>query len=148
MTNLYSLKVPELKQYLHEGGVICSLGRKLDLIKIPCEVSFGRTLSDIANSTMLAYFLDTFSALGRERTWCLSYNHIFPFSVYLHDNPQQHNRTCFKTHSLITHLLDVYRLHRMYRRIRKNPNHAIESKCVNSGIKHFSAVTRKSATVN
>ena len=145
MTNLYSLKVPELKQYLHERGVICRLGRKLDLIKIPCDVSFGHTLSDVANSTTLTYFLDTFSALGRERTWCLSKNHIFPFSVCLHENPQHHNRTCFKTHSLITHLLDAYLLHRKYRRIRKYPNHVIESKCVNSGTKHLSSVIRKSA---
>ena len=65
------------------------------VIKLPCDVSVGRNLSDVANSTMLAYFLDPSSALGRERTLRLSCIHIFPFSVCLHDNPQQHNSDAF-----------------------------------------------------
>ena len=38
MTDFYSLKVPELKQYQHERGVICSLGRKLDFVRL-CELA-------------------------------------------------------------------------------------------------------------
>ena len=42
MTDFYSYKIPELKQYLHERGFICSLGLKLDLIRL--YVNLARSL--------------------------------------------------------------------------------------------------------
>ena len=38
MTDFFSLKIPELKNYLHERGVTCSIGRKPDLVRL-CELA-------------------------------------------------------------------------------------------------------------
>ena len=38
MTDFFSLKIPELKNYLHERGVTCTIGRKPDLVRL-CELA-------------------------------------------------------------------------------------------------------------
>ena len=130
MTDFYSLKVPELKQYQHERGVISSLGGKLDFVRL-CELAEELNLIIPADD-----WGDYKVMCKRRRTVQLNDNSVEIPSLVLMISSffpcvcmtilSSTVTTRFRTHSLITHFLDADRLHRKYQRIRKFPNHGTE----------------------